>query len=168
MIETWIQCPVCDSKTRVRIREDTVLENFPLYCPKCKHETLISARQLNISVIKEPNHQRDRNTGSFIGYTGSISVPVVFRYDNSFYSKMIQQKLAANHSYNGHSMAENCKSTWHCILHQMILINQKNIGTFLCNIQHTLRKATFTKYAIDNLIPRKSLANFCSIINFFF
>ena len=36
------------------------------------------------------NHQRDRNTGSFIGYTGSISVPVVFRYDNSFYSKMIQ------------------------------------------------------------------------------
>ena len=115
MIETWIQCPVCDSKTRVRIREDTVLENFPLYCPKCKHETLISARQLNISVIKEPNHQRDRNTGSFIGYTGSISVPVVFRYDNSFYYKMIQQELAAKHSYNGHSMAENCKSTWHCV-----------------------------------------------------
>ena len=54
------------------------------------------------------------------------------------------------------------------VLHQMILINQKNIGTFLCNIQHTLRKATFTKYAIDNLIPRKSLANFCSIIYFFF
>ena len=57
MIETWILCPVCDSKTRVRIREDTVLENFPLYCPKCKHETLISARQLNISVIKEPDAQ---------------------------------------------------------------------------------------------------------------
>ena len=54
MIETWILCPVCDSKTRVRIREDTVLENFPLYCPKCKHATLISARRLNISVIKEP------------------------------------------------------------------------------------------------------------------
>ena len=60
MIETWILCPVCDSKTRVRIREDTVLENFPLYCPKCKHETLISARQLNISVIKEPDAQTHR------------------------------------------------------------------------------------------------------------
>ena len=47
MIQKWILCPVCGSKTRVRIREDTVLENFPLYCPKCKHETLISARQLN-------------------------------------------------------------------------------------------------------------------------
>ncbi|PWM97066.1 MAG: conjugal transfer protein, partial [Oscillibacter sp.] len=26
-------------------------------CPKCKHETLISARQLNISVIKGPDAQ---------------------------------------------------------------------------------------------------------------
>ena len=72
------------------------------------------------SIGKGPAHlficrQRDRSTGSFIGYTGSISVPVVFRYDNSFYSKMIQQELAAKHSYNGHSMAENCKSTWHCV-----------------------------------------------------
>ena len=31
---------------------------------------------------------------------------------------MIQQKLAANHSYNGHSMAENCKSTWHCVFEE--------------------------------------------------
>ena len=30
-----------------------------------------------------------RNVGSFIGYTGSISVPVVFQYDKRFYSKMI-------------------------------------------------------------------------------
>ena len=27
------------------------------YCPKCKHETLIDVRQLNISVIKEPDAQ---------------------------------------------------------------------------------------------------------------
>ncbi len=37
----WIQCPVCGNKTRDRIREDTVLKNYPLYCPKCKQETLI-------------------------------------------------------------------------------------------------------------------------------
>ena len=36
------------------------------------------------------NRQGDRNAGSFIGYTGSISVHVVFRYNNSFYSKMIK------------------------------------------------------------------------------
>ncbi|MCU0081306.1 cysteine-rich KTR domain-containing protein [Extibacter muris] len=48
-------CPVCKSKTRIRLREDTVLENFPLFCPKCKQETLINVKQLNISVIKEPD-----------------------------------------------------------------------------------------------------------------
>ena len=35
------------------------------------------------------NRQGDRDASSFIGYNGSISAPVVFRYDNSFYSKMI-------------------------------------------------------------------------------
>lgn len=35
----WICCPVCGNKTRLQIREDTELKNFPLYCPKCKQET---------------------------------------------------------------------------------------------------------------------------------
>lgn len=51
----WIRCPVCGNKTRDRIREDTVLKNFPLYCPKCKHETLIEAKDSHIAVIKEPD-----------------------------------------------------------------------------------------------------------------
>lgn len=51
----WIRCPVCGNKTRNRIRGDTVLENFPLYCPKCKQETLINVRQMNMLVIKEPD-----------------------------------------------------------------------------------------------------------------
>jgi len=51
----WIMCPVCKSKTRIRIRGDTVLENFPLYCPKCKQEKLISVKQLHMSVIREPD-----------------------------------------------------------------------------------------------------------------
>ena len=51
----WILCPVCGNKTRVKIRDDTVLENFPLFCPKCKQETIINVKQLNMSVIKEPD-----------------------------------------------------------------------------------------------------------------
>ncbi|GHV44404.1 conjugal transfer protein [Clostridia bacterium] len=51
----WITCPVCKNKTRLKIREDTILENFPLFCPKCKQETLIAVRQQNMSVIKEPD-----------------------------------------------------------------------------------------------------------------
>lgn len=53
----WIRCPVCGNKTRVQIREDTVLKNFPLYCPKCKQKSLIEVRDLHIAVIREPDAQ---------------------------------------------------------------------------------------------------------------
>lgn len=49
--------PCAKSKTRIRLRADTVLENFPLFCPKCKQEMLINVKQFNISVIKEPDAQ---------------------------------------------------------------------------------------------------------------
>ena len=51
----WILCPICGNKTRDRIRKDTVLRNYPLYCPKCKKETLIDAKNMQITVIKEPD-----------------------------------------------------------------------------------------------------------------
>ncbi|HEP1803553.1 TPA: cysteine-rich KTR domain-containing protein [Streptococcus suis] len=51
----WILCPICGNKTRLRIRVDTILKNFPLYCPKCKNETLISVQKMNIITIKEPD-----------------------------------------------------------------------------------------------------------------
>jgi len=50
----WIKCPICGNKTRTQIREDTVLKNFPLFCPKCKQEKLINAEKLNIEVVTEP------------------------------------------------------------------------------------------------------------------
>ena len=49
----WILCPVCGSKTRNKIRKDTVLKNYPLYCPKCRQERLIKVDNLKITVIKE-------------------------------------------------------------------------------------------------------------------
>ncbi|MFA6947576.1 MAG: cysteine-rich KTR domain-containing protein [Eubacteriales bacterium] len=48
-------CPICNSKTRIRIQTDTTLCNFPLYCSKCKHEILINASNFKITVIKEPD-----------------------------------------------------------------------------------------------------------------
>ncbi|MGN0687054.1 MAG: cysteine-rich KTR domain-containing protein [Oscillospiraceae bacterium] len=52
---TWIICPVCGGKTRNQIREDTVLINYPLFCPKCKHTTLIDAKNLKITFVTEPD-----------------------------------------------------------------------------------------------------------------
>ena len=58
MMDThWLLCPVCKSKTRIKLRENTMLENFPLFCPKCRQEILINVRQLNTTVIKEPDAQ---------------------------------------------------------------------------------------------------------------
>lgn len=51
----WIYCPICGNKSRTRIREDTELKNFPLFCPKCKHKTLVEATNLQITVIREPD-----------------------------------------------------------------------------------------------------------------
>ncbi|TQY51385.1 cysteine-rich KTR domain-containing protein, partial [Clostridioides difficile] len=38
-----------------KIREDTVLINYPLYCPKCRQESLIVAKNMQISIVIEPN-----------------------------------------------------------------------------------------------------------------
>lgn len=55
MKNEWILCPRCDNKTRIKVREDTVLKNFPLFCPKCKQETVVDVIKMNISVIQEPD-----------------------------------------------------------------------------------------------------------------
>lgn len=52
-ISEWILCPACGGKTRDRIQKDTVLIHYPLYCPKCKRETLINVKEFQITVIKK-------------------------------------------------------------------------------------------------------------------
>ena len=51
----WIHCPVCGNKTRTKLRKDTILKSFPLFCPKCKKESLIDAKDLQITVIRGLN-----------------------------------------------------------------------------------------------------------------
>ena len=48
----WIHCPICGSKTRTKVFADTVMFNFPLYCPKCKQETKINVMQLKMATSK--------------------------------------------------------------------------------------------------------------------
>lgn len=51
----WVICPICNNKTRIKIRKDTQLKNFPLYCPNCKKESLICVNNFKIEIIKEPD-----------------------------------------------------------------------------------------------------------------
>ena len=52
--QLWVFCPICNNKTRTKIRNDTELINFPLFCPKCKQETIINMKSGNI-IIREPD-----------------------------------------------------------------------------------------------------------------
>ena len=51
----WLLCPVCGNKTILKVRQDTELINFPLYCPKCKQETLVNVKNTQLSVIRLNN-----------------------------------------------------------------------------------------------------------------
>ena len=51
----WLLCPHCRGKTRIWIREDTILLNFLLFCPKCKQETLVNLKQFQLTVLPQPD-----------------------------------------------------------------------------------------------------------------
>ena len=55
MRSMWILCPVCGSKTRTKVYEDSVLLRFPLFCPKCKRETSINVVKLKMKLSDEPD-----------------------------------------------------------------------------------------------------------------
>ena len=41
----WVLCPCCGAKTRLQILRETELVTFPLFCPKCRHESIINAKK---------------------------------------------------------------------------------------------------------------------------
>ncbi len=51
----WVICPLCGGKTKVKITEETVLLNFPLFCPQCKRESTIGIIKMKMVVSNEPD-----------------------------------------------------------------------------------------------------------------
>ena len=50
----WVRCPFCGSKTETKVYPETVLLNFPLFCPKCKRETKVNVVNLKMVISNEP------------------------------------------------------------------------------------------------------------------
>ena len=50
----FLRCPRCDGKTRTRVLEDTLLRRFPLYCPKCRYECIVTYRNGMLTITSEP------------------------------------------------------------------------------------------------------------------
>lgn len=48
----WVYCPICRGKTKIKVSENTVLLNFPLFCPKCKQETIVDIVKLKMVIKK--------------------------------------------------------------------------------------------------------------------
>ena len=44
----WLLCPACGNKTRTKLRQDTTLTNFPMFCPKCKREILVNVHHIGL------------------------------------------------------------------------------------------------------------------------
>lgn len=59
----WIKCPICNGKTRVQVFYNTVLRNFPLFCPKCKLTHIIDVEKLDLEkleiIIKNSEKQKE-------------------------------------------------------------------------------------------------------------
>jgi len=50
-----VRCPICHGKTRTRVLADTVLVNFPLFCPKCKETSIVDIRDNRIMLLQREN-----------------------------------------------------------------------------------------------------------------
>ena len=57
---SWVLCHNCKSKTRVKVLKDTVLLNFPLFCPKCRKEHLIDIQCMEIITSEKIKNERAR------------------------------------------------------------------------------------------------------------
>lgn len=49
----FIRCPRCGQKTRTKVLPGTVLIGFPLFCPKCKCELIVSFRKGTLTRMTE-------------------------------------------------------------------------------------------------------------------
>lgn len=58
----WVHCPVCRGKTQTKIYEDTVLVNFPLYCPKCKREMRVNVANLRMVLSENTDKKESAST----------------------------------------------------------------------------------------------------------
>ena len=48
----WITCPKCGEKTRVKIKQTTIMKDFLLYCHHCKIEFTVNVENYILEVLE--------------------------------------------------------------------------------------------------------------------
>ena len=51
--EQFIKCPNCGKEVKIKIRKDTVMKNFPMFCTWIKEEILIDVEDLKVTLSKK-------------------------------------------------------------------------------------------------------------------
>lgn len=51
----WVRCPHCYAKTRIKVYEETIMLNFPLFCRRCQKETVVNIVKLKMVISDEPD-----------------------------------------------------------------------------------------------------------------
>lgn len=60
----WLPCPGCRKKTRVKLRDDTELKNYLVFCSWCRREFLVDVKQkkiTSIAMVTKPDAGRCAN-----------------------------------------------------------------------------------------------------------
>lgn len=52
VIEKWVLCPICEGKTRTKIRPDTEAKNLIVFCPKCKRESVMDIKDMESKAVE--------------------------------------------------------------------------------------------------------------------
>lgn len=81
----WLPCLNCDKKTDMKIHEDTVLINFPLYCPHCEQEILVNVVQRKIAKLVQACGNMPRDM---------VSLPVSIVVSSSISHQHTKQTVA--------------------------------------------------------------------------
>ena len=55
LLALWFAVDYRRFAARLRLLQRTVLREFPLYCPKCRRESVISARNFQIETVYQPD-----------------------------------------------------------------------------------------------------------------
>lgn len=53
MMQQWVYCPIClknglKNKTKTKIRPDTEAKNLIVFCPKCKNESVVDIKDMEV------------------------------------------------------------------------------------------------------------------------
>lgn len=54
----WVHCPICGRKTRTKVKECTIVKDFPLFCSQCGQESMVNIKENCIQLTLEPDVRR--------------------------------------------------------------------------------------------------------------